>query len=177
MNKERTEALFAEIVVLVDRLEAAISEAKRVQDFNVDTRNLEKMLRESKAVEQRLRAAEEASFSAIKKSGWLSTKSMAICAFGSFLIAGFVGGVGGLYLAQKESKVLLAEQRQEEIARFSSEIRTVNELFHNLDELGVRFYRDAIAWEVDNKDLFDIGEGIKDGERVGFFRIKDSSEE
>ena len=177
MSRERDEALFAEVVVLIEEFKKATSEANRVQDFNIDTQHLEKKLAESKAVEQRLHAAEKASFSAIKKAGWLSTKSIAICALGSFLTAGFVGGVGGLYLAHKEAKALLAEQRQEEIARFSTEIAAANQLFHNLDELGVRFYADAITWKIDKKDLFVIGEGGKDGEQVGFFRIKDFPEQ
>lgn len=174
MNRERTEALFAEIVVLVEKLDATISEAKRIQDFNVDTQHLEKMLRESKAVEQRLHAAEQASFLAIRKAGWLSTKSIVICALSAFLIAIFIGSLGGLYLAKKETKALLDEQRQEEIARFSTQLANANVLVEKLDEVGVRFYSDMIAWNKDSEDII-IGNGNdkETNEELKYLRINE----
>lgn len=180
MNKERTEALFAEIAVLADRFEAAISEAKRVQDFNVDTQHLEKMLEESKAVEQRLHAAEKASFSAIKKAGWLSTKSIAICALGGFLIAGFVGGLGGVYLAKTETQARLDEQRQEEIARFSLEYKNASKLINRLRELDVEIYSDALVWNVDSEasDVIrwaTIDDPENENERIKIVKITDNN--
>ena len=153
MNKERTEALFAEIVVLADKLDATISEAKRVQNFNVDTQHLEKMLAESKAVEQRLHAAEQASFRAVNRAGWLSTRAIFGWAFIVLLVALTTGAAAGYVASYQYNSDRFSEQRKQEIARISTNLALGDELMHHLNDIGVTFYQNGFTWDVDSDDI------------------------
>jgi hypothetical protein len=153
MNRERTEALFAEVAVLVEKLETAVSEAKRVQNFNVDTQYLEKTLAESKAVEQRLRAAEQASFKAVNRAGWLSTRAIFGWAFIALFGASTVGAAAGYVSSYQYNSDRFAEQRKQEIARISTNLAQGGELLHHLNDIGVTFYRNGFIWSVDSDDI------------------------
>lgn len=153
MNKERTEALFAEVACLAEELKKATSEAKRVQNFNTDTKHLEKMLAESKAVEQRLRAAEEASYKTIKRAGWLSTRAIFGWAFIVLAGALIIGATAGYVTSYEYNSERLAEQRKQEIASMSINLNQGEELLHHLNDIGVTFYTDAITWSVDSDDI------------------------
>lgn len=153
MNKERTEALFAEVTVLVEKLDTAVSEARRVQNFNIDTQHLEKMLSESKAVEQRLRTAEQASFKAVNRAGWLSTRAIFGWAFIVLLGAITVGAAAGYVSSHQYNSNRFVEQRQQEIARISTNLAQGGELMHHLNDIGVTFYRNGFIWSVDSDDI------------------------